>query len=613
VLINCTEAPEVLDQGQEGACTGFALAAVINFLLRRRNITNRYVSPRMLYEMARRYDQWPGENYEGSSARGAMIGWVRHGVCSRSSWSDDAHGAEHLTQSIANEAIRTPGGAFYRVQHRNVRDMQAALVEVGALYCTLMVHAGWDQSSLSDSKPITYVDRFGNLQTQNFPVIPRLGRADGGHAVAIVGYTPDGFIIQNSWGTSWGSNGFALLPYVDYILHTTDVWAVQLGVPVTINLWEAGYADTTEGVQRASATIPLTDIRPYVIDIGNNGRLSDSGNYWTTEEDLERLFSDDIPKQTADWPIKRIMLYVHGGLNDENAVAKRVVAFRDVCLENEIYPLHVMWESGVWESLKSIIQDQVCGADQRAGGWLDRFREGLVEAKDRTFELTVAYAGSKLWGEMKENAQYASTRADGGIRLLARNAKEVLGALTAGERGKWELHVVGHSAGSIVAAHAIPEFVNSGIAFKTLQFMAPAIRTDAFVDLVVPAIRSGTCPKPSMYILSEQGELDDELGPYGKSLLYLVSNAFEGARGLPLLGMQRFLTQPGIAGLFDRARLVIAGQAPADSNDSKLWPNVSRSDTHGGFDNDPATMNSVLYRILGNAPLRPFSARDLDY
>lgn len=35
----------------------------------------------MLYELARRYDEWPGEGYEGSSARGAMKGWVRHGVC----------------------------------------------------------------------------------------------------------------------------------------------------------------------------------------------------------------------------------------------------------------------------------------------------------------------------------------------------------------------------------------------------------------------------------------------------------------------------------------------------------------------------------------------------
>ncbi|HSL72219.1 MAG TPA: C1 family peptidase, partial [Longimicrobiales bacterium] len=31
----------------------------------------------------------------------------------------------------------------------------------------------------------------------------------GGHAVAVVGYTPNQFIIRNSWGTSWGDRGFA--------------------------------------------------------------------------------------------------------------------------------------------------------------------------------------------------------------------------------------------------------------------------------------------------------------------------------------------------------------------------------------------------------------------
>lgn len=31
----------------------------------------------------------------------------------------------------------------------------------------------------------------------------------GGHAVCIVGYTADRFIVRNSWGAGWGDNGFA--------------------------------------------------------------------------------------------------------------------------------------------------------------------------------------------------------------------------------------------------------------------------------------------------------------------------------------------------------------------------------------------------------------------
>src|SRR6185295_1662813 len=71
----------ILDQGAEGACTGFGLATVANFLLKRRAVVPdpNPVSPRMLYNVARRYDEWPGENYSGSSARGAMKAWHKHG------------------------------------------------------------------------------------------------------------------------------------------------------------------------------------------------------------------------------------------------------------------------------------------------------------------------------------------------------------------------------------------------------------------------------------------------------------------------------------------------------------------------------------------------------
>jgi hypothetical protein len=53
--------PTILNQGKEGACTGFGLATVANFLLQRRVVVpdSKKVSARMFYEMARRYDEWP--------------------------------------------------------------------------------------------------------------------------------------------------------------------------------------------------------------------------------------------------------------------------------------------------------------------------------------------------------------------------------------------------------------------------------------------------------------------------------------------------------------------------------------------------------------------------
>jgi hypothetical protein len=622
ILINVDTVPEVLNQGSEGACTGFALAAVVNFLLQARNLDRR-VSPRMLYEMARKYDEWPGEQYEGSSARGGMKGWMAHGVVAAEAWPMTKKGAKHLSPTLAKAARRTPGGAYYRVMHRQIRDMHAALNEAGILYVTLMVHDGWDEPGPAQHT-VRYVEH-GNLRERDFPIIARKGRADSGHAVAIVGYTEIGFIIQNSWGPDWGSGGFALLPYEDYLLHATDVWVAQLGVPVAVDTWNVMDVNSA-GISRAADNIPLDDIRPFVVDVGNNGELSTQGRYWTTEADLDRLFLEEIPSRSTTWKKRRLLLYLHGGLNDEREVAKRIVAYRDVFLANDIYPLHIMWESGAVEILKSMLRDLFTDVDDRSGrvaDWLKKVREGLIEARDRSFELTASAPGTKLWREMKENARLASQHPDqrGGMQLLAKAANRAFTQFKPETIAGWELHVVGHSAGSIFAAYALPWLVSSGVPFTTLQFMAPAMTTALFRETVLPAIKAKRCPHPSLYVLSDVGELDDDVWAYGKSLLYLVSNAFEGRRETPLLGMERFiadlpagdgsLVDAELRTLFSRKvdglpSLIVAGAAgPAGA--------VSRSETHGGFDNDPDTLNSVLRRILGKAPTRPFTTRDLQF
>jgi hypothetical protein len=609
-LVNIHRVPVVLDQGREGACTGFALAAVINYHLAQRGGPARDrlpVSPRMLYEMARHYDEWPGEDYEGSSARGAMKGWVRHGVCREKDWPQNRHGPQHLTPQVVKAARAVPGGAFYRVMHREVRDMHAALAELGILYVTLMVHDGWDEPGpASETIGFEAEDRARRVR---LPVITRTGRAESGHAVAICGYNENGFIIQNSWGPSWGRGGFALLPYEDYMLHATDVWAAQLGVPMQVDLWDRINTDTNAGVARAEAAIPLEQVRPYIVDVGNNGELSRSGDYWTTEEDVGRLFNEIIPKAAEDWPKRRVLLYLHGGLNSEAATARRVVAFRDVLLDNQIYPLHVMWESGAFETLRHIVADLFTSVDERAGGigeWLRKLRDGLREGKDRSLEFTAARPGGMAWREMKENARLSSRHPDGkgAMQVMARQLAGALAGTRAAEAARWELHVVAHSAGAIYAAHALDFLLGAGIPLKSLHLLAPAITIEDFKATLMQPIESGACPLPDTYILSDAAEQGDSVGPYGKSLLYLVSNAFEPRRGTPILGMQVHLEADKAVHNLLAPGLVVAKTA---ANGHR----VSQSGSHGGFDNDAATMNSILRSILGHTPKRLFDPRDL--
>ncbi|MDA1091668.1 MAG: C1 family peptidase [Acidobacteria bacterium] len=156
-LDNRKRVPKVLDQGKEGSCTGFGLAALVNYWhanRRAKSGSSALVSPHMLYALAKRYDEWPGEKYEGSSIRGGMKGWLRHGVCSSKLWSASKKDTE-ITAGIMKDALQRPLGAYYRVRHLHLNHMHAALNETGILYASGDVHAGWDNTDSKGRIPWT--------------------------------------------------------------------------------------------------------------------------------------------------------------------------------------------------------------------------------------------------------------------------------------------------------------------------------------------------------------------------------------------------------------------------------------------------------------------------
>jgi hypothetical protein len=172
-----------------------------------------------------------------------------------------------------------------------------------------------------------------------------------------------------------------------------------------------------------------------------------------------------------------------------------------------------------------------------------------------------------------------------------------------------EVHLVGHSAGSIFLAALLAQLV--GVPVASVTFMAPAIRVDTFLTEVVPRLKNygdaGKPPKFASFGLSDKRELDDVCGAggrnvYHKSLLYLVARALErgthGQSEVPLLGMQKFVaTDVGGTSVKDAVKAL---------SGSLIWspsekPAGSRTDStsHGGFDNDVPTMTSLVLRVLG--------------
>ena len=51
------------------------------------------------------------------------------------------------------------------------------------------------------------------------------GKPLGGHAVSIVGYNKDGFILRNSWGTYYGKGGYSLIKYSDFN-NFFEIWTI---------------------------------------------------------------------------------------------------------------------------------------------------------------------------------------------------------------------------------------------------------------------------------------------------------------------------------------------------------------------------------------------------
>jgi Cysteine protease len=55
-----------------------------------------------------------------------------------------------------------------------------------------------------------------------------------GHAVLLLGWNKDGWIIQNSWGTGWGKKGIGIISY-DYEIN--EFWGISMNKELTEKPW----------------------------------------------------------------------------------------------------------------------------------------------------------------------------------------------------------------------------------------------------------------------------------------------------------------------------------------------------------------------------------------
>ncbi len=592
----------VKDQADTSACTGFSLSTIIEYLLDRAGRPVEEISGFMLYSMARRYDEWTDNDKsdEGSSLRGALKGWSRHGASAGRLWKKLAMPTATLdpTSDWWLDAVKRPIGAYYRIDPASITDMHVALSETGVLFASALTHGGWDALyGETASEPPAAADEVPLIEC-------RRGLDHAGHAFAIVGYTEKGFLVQNSWSRKWGRGGCAILSYADWRQNAMDCWVVQLGV-VTREHEEVAKAPTLRTVGTAGRVVLSSndalaahEISPFVVDMVNEGRLSDRGQFRTSDGDLALLLDRHLPEARDRWQIPAtgtidVALYAHGGLVPEESAAATAREWVPLLYSNRIFPIFLMWETGLLSTVFNIVEDALRGDEPRLGAdWWDRFRTRVRDWKDERIEGLTRRPGGALWTQMKDNAQdLSSTRVSGIVKLFRLfNDPKRRKALPS-----VRLHLIGHSAGAIVHTYLAARAHALRFELGSLSLIAPAVRVDTFDEQLRP-VMAKTGLRVLLAHLTGPAELEDPTTkPYGHSLLYLVSRAFEDQAETPILGMEKHLVPSIVAYPWGAAvsRLASPGGAfrPGDRR--------TTIDTHGGLDQDPAVQDAVVRHIKG--------------
>lgn len=577
----------ILNQGKEGACTGFGLAAAINLLNSKKRNMDFKASQRMLYEMAKKHDEWPGEDYAGSSCRGAIRGWKNMGVCSDEEWPYKVGDPGELTIERAKAARSCGIGAYYRLRPE-INDYHTALNEVGAIYASAVVHSGW-----FNPKAVTKND-LATITPSNSP--------EGGHAFAIVGYNSQGFIVQNSWGKKWGAKGFAVWLYEDWLQNINDGWVFRLAIPTPNIFGITSRSQLTAGVESSRSAPKRKEIAGHFVHF-DDGKFKERGDYWSTVDDIQRT-ATHIKQSVDTKKYNHLLLYAHGGLNNPTASAKRIAALKEGFKRNGIYPFHIMYDTGLVEELKDAVVRAFTG--RRTEGFFRDLRDQLIEKSDTLIEDFVRKPVTPLWEEMKNDARLPFARKKGskisdGVSVIKIFAETLKGT-------HLQIHLAGHSTGAVLLGYLLEalDVLKRPDLISSCSLMAPACSIDFYKERYEPRLQGKAAnktkaklPALDIYNLTEKLEKDDNVAlVYRKSLLYLVSHALERQMEKPLLGMQRY-----------------SKKLPAHKGMSVHYSNgkkgVTTSESHGGFDNDVKTMNTIMARILGKAPKQPFTENEM--
>lgn len=237
------------------------------------------------------------------------------------------------------------------------------------------------------------------------------------------------------------------------------------------------------------------------------------------------------------------------------------------------------------------------------------FYPTVVEEILRYFYLTDQ--GAWVWNGMK-NAAVNMWLPNNNLTGLDQHAGTyLLDKLAALQRRKPDIAIdlIGHSAGSIAICQMLKAAANYNLNLKIrhILFLAPACTADLFKSEIID--HPNRYQHFRMFTMRDDFECNDSLvkGLYTHSLLYFISGVLEDEVDKHILGMERYLSGKTP---YDKAPyLAVKNYLQQEgtnrivlSNTEKITPNAelgfcSTSETHGDFDDDPSTRDSLTHMI----------------
>ena len=218
-------------------------------------------------------------------------------------------------------------------------------------------------------------------------------------------------------------------------------------------------------------------------------------------------------------------------------------------------------------------------------------------------ELYLADFGAWVWSGMKDVAVAMWATNQVPINDDAHVGTYFLEKLSVYQKSNPQLAVdlIGHSAGSIAICQMFRAAAQRGIALavRNVIFLAPACTSELFHQEIVSHPKRFVAFR--MFTMSDAYECKDQLVPgvYTRSLLYFISGVLEQEADVPVAGLQRVLTQ---VPPYDGVDLVAIAKWLEDAGRDRIVLSVtsgttpgliSASTTHGDFDDDPPTRESL--------------------